>query len=73
MILESTVYPGITNKLSREISLRRELDIGEDFHVAYSPERVSPGDDGKTVDKISKIVGADDPEVGKFWKNCILR
>ena len=66
VILESTVYPGIINKLSREISLRRELDIGEDFHVAYSPERVSPGDDGKTVDKISKIVGADDPEVGKF-------
>ena len=66
VVLESTVYPGVTNQLSTEIAMRKGLVIGDDFHVAYSPERVSPGDEGKTVEKIAKIVGAEDSAVGKM-------
>ncbi len=63
VILESTVYPGVTEEIVKPI-LEKEsgLRCGEDFKVAYSPERVNPGDDEHTTDKITKIVSAMDKE-----------
>ena len=53
---ESTVYPGVTNKMILILEKITNLCSGKDFWVGYSPERVNPGDKTKTIDKISKIV-----------------
>ncbi|RQD81811.1 MAG: nucleotide sugar dehydrogenase, partial [Methanocalculus sp. MSAO_Arc1] len=51
---ESTVWPGLTEELMIPI-LEREsgMQCGTDFFVGYSPERVNPGDDEHTIDKIT--------------------
>ncbi|MCD6299943.1 MAG: nucleotide sugar dehydrogenase [Dehalococcoidales bacterium] len=62
VILESTVYPGVTEEVVMPI-LEREsgLKCGADFRVGYSPERINPGDDEHALDKITKVVaGMDD-------------
>ncbi|MFC1898802.1 nucleotide sugar dehydrogenase [Chloroflexota bacterium] len=62
VILESTVYPGVTEEIVTPI-LEEEstLKCGEDFKIAYSPERINPGDEEHTIDKIIKVVaGMDD-------------
>ena len=53
---ESTVYPGVTKKMTKIIEKISNLKSYKNFWVGYSPERVNPGDKTKTVDKISKIV-----------------
>ena len=62
VVLESTVYPGVTEEVMVPILERSSgLQCGRDFGVGYSPERVNPGDDEHTLDKITKIVaGMDD-------------
>jgi len=62
VILESTVYPGVTEEILKPI-LEKEsgLKCGADFKVGYSPERINPGDEEHALDKISKVVaGIDD-------------
>ena len=63
VILESTVYPGVTEEIMAPI-LEKEsgLKVGIDFKVGYSPERVNPGDKKHTIDKITKIVSGMDEE-----------
>ena len=58
-ILESTVYPGVTEEVCVPI-LEEEsgLKLNETFSVAYSPERINPGDKVNTVDRIRKVVSA---------------
>lgn len=58
--IESTVYPGCTEDdcvpvLERASGLRWRTD----FHVAYSPERINPGDRAHRLESIVKIVAAD--------------
>ncbi|OGO30599.1 MAG: UDP-N-acetyl-D-galactosamine dehydrogenase [Chloroflexi bacterium RBG_16_56_11] len=63
VILESTVYPGVTEEVIRPI-LEKEsgLSCGADFKLAYSPERINPGDREHSLEKIIKIVaGMDEP------------
>jgi len=64
VVYESTVYPGCTEEfcvpiLERESGLQWKVD----FHVGYSPERINPGDPNHTIDKITKIVAGDTPEI----------
>ena len=62
VVLESTVYPGVTEEIVMPI-LEKEskLICGKDFKIGYSPERVNPGDEKHTITKITKIVsGMDD-------------
>lgn len=61
VILESTVYPGVTEEIVRPI-LENEsgLKCGEDFKIAYSPERINPGDREHTIDRIPKVVAGMD-------------
>ena len=62
VVLESTVYPGVTEEVVKPI-LEEEsgMKCGEDFKVGYSPERINPGDEEHSIDKITKIVsGMDD-------------
>ncbi len=63
VILESTVYPGATETvLVPAIEETSGLTAGEEFNVGYSPERASPGEEGRGVSDVVKIVGADDEE-----------
>ena len=63
VVLESTVYPGVTEEVMAPI-LEKEsgLHLGTDFFMGYSPERVNPGDSKHTIDKITKIVSGMDEE-----------
>jgi len=57
VVFESTVYPGTTKKLIKEIfDKKTTLKENKDYFVCYSPERVNPGDKKHAVDKITKIL-----------------
>lgn len=61
IVLESTTYPGTTKELIIPILERSGLKAGQDFFVAYSPEREDPGNPQYATSTIPKVVGADDP------------
>ncbi len=66
VILESTVYPGVTEDIVLPI-LEKEsnLKCGIDFKVAYSPERINPGDTEHSISRITKVVaGMDEATTG---------
>ena len=57
VVLESTVYPGATREiLAPTIEQESGLNVGEDFYVGYSPERMVPGDDEHGIRDVIKIV-----------------
>jgi UDP-N-acetyl-D-glucosamine dehydrogenase len=56
VVLESTTYPGTTRELV-PILERSGLKAGEDFHVAFSPERVDPGNTRWKTQNVPKVVG----------------
>jgi UDP-N-acetyl-D-galactosamine dehydrogenase len=61
---ESTVYPGVTEDVcGPAIESHSGLRLGRDFFLAYSPERINPGDRERTLDKITKVVSGQTPEV----------
>ena len=66
VVLESTVFPGVTRMLAEKAAEKYDLIMGEDFQLAYSPERVSPGDIGKSASQVARIVGSVDEKVGKM-------
>ena len=49
VILESTTYPGTTEEVILPILSRKEKKVGRDFFLAYSPERVDPGNKNYTT------------------------
>ena len=63
VILESTVYPGITEEMVKPI-LEREsgLECGRGFKIAYSPERINPGDSEHSIETVTKVVAGIDKE-----------
>ena len=63
VVLESTVYPGVTEEIIAPI-LEKEsgLKRGVDFKIGYSPERINPGDEEHDLTKITKIVAGMDEE-----------
>lgn len=64
VIYESTVYPGVTEDMcGPELARVSGLVCGEDFFLGYSPERINPGDREHTVDRITKVVSGQTPEV----------
>ena len=63
VVYESTVYPGATEEICIPILERTSgLRWKQDFFVAYSPERINPGDRERTLTRITKIVSADTPQ-----------
>ena len=62
VVLESTVYPGVTEEIVKPILEESGLKCGKDFKLGYSPERVNLGDDEHTIDKITKVVAGMDEE-----------
>ncbi len=64
IIYESTVYPGVTEDIcGPEIERGAGLTRGRDFRLAYSPERINPGDREHTIDRITKVIAGEDDEV----------
>ena len=62
VILESTVYPGVTEEVLCPILEEASgLFAGRDFSVGYSPERINPGDDEHALSRTTKIVAGQDP------------
>jgi UDP-N-acetyl-D-galactosamine dehydrogenase len=60
VVYESTVYPGATEEVCIPVLEKYSgLKWQKDFHVAYSPERINPGDKHHTLTKIQKIVSGD--------------
>lgn len=57
IVLESTTYPGTTDEVMLPILEKSGLKCGEDFYLAYSPEREDPGNKEYTTSKIPKVVG----------------
>lgn len=64
VIYESTVYPGVTEELCGPLLEQVSgLKCGTDFFLAYSPERINPGDREHTVDRITKVVSGQNSAV----------
>jgi len=57
VVLESTTYPGTTRELMLPALSETGLTVGEDFFLAFSPERVDPGNERWTAHNTPKVVG----------------
>ncbi len=61
VVFESTVYPGATEEVCQPILEKASgMKCGVDFKLGYSPERINPGDKEHTLEKIIKVVSAQD-------------
>ena len=61
VILESTTYPGTTDELILPLLAETGMKVGEDFFLAFSPERVDPGNPRFNTRNIPKVVGGVTP------------
>jgi UDP-N-acetyl-D-glucosamine dehydrogenase len=68
IVLESTTYPGTTEDEMLPILESKGFKVGQDFYLAYSPERENPGDKVFTTATIPKVVGGVTPECSKIAK-----
>ncbi len=59
--LESTTYPGTTNEFVRPILESSGLKVGKDIFLAFSPERIDPGNKRYQVKNTPKVVGGIEP------------
>jgi len=67
VIYESTVYPGVTEDFCVPILEKiSKLNYNNDFFCGYSPERISPGDNSFTLDKMIKITSGSTPFIADF-------
>lgn len=57
VILESTTYPGTTEEVFAPLVLRDGMQAGTDVHIAFSPERIDPGNQQFGVQNTPKVVG----------------
>ena len=62
VVLESTTYPGTTRDVLLPILLSSGLQVGEDFFLAYSPEREDPGNQQFSARGIPKVIGGIDAQ-----------
>jgi UDP-N-acetyl-D-glucosamine dehydrogenase len=73
--LESTTYPGTTREEVLPVLERSGLEVGKDFFLAFSPERIDPGREDWTVKTTPKVVGGVTPECTKracaFYERAI--
>jgi UDP-N-acetyl-D-glucosamine dehydrogenase len=66
IILQSTTYPGTTTEFVKPILEKNGLTAGKDFYLAFSPERVDPGNETWHVRNTPKVVGG-------FTDECVRR
>ncbi len=76
IVLESTTYPGTTRELILpKLSEKSGLEVGKDFFLAFSPERVDPGREDWTTINTPKVIGGITPEcleVAQTWYSQAL-
>ena len=66
VILESTTYPGTTDELVLPILSKGGLTVGRDFFLAFSPERVDPGNGRFYTKDIPKVIGGITPRCAEL-------
>ncbi|MDB4794718.1 nucleotide sugar dehydrogenase [bacterium] len=67
VVLESTTYPGTTDTdLRKVLEEGSGMRAGEDFHLAYSPEREDPGNPDSKVATVPKVIGG-------YTENCLIK
>ena len=64
VVLESTVYPGVTAQTWNPEIEALGLEVGDDVQIAYCPERFNPGDPNHGVRQVARVVGCPSAEVG---------
>ena len=64
VVLESTVYPGVTAQTWLPELEEIGLQIGVDVEIAYCPERFNPGDPAHGVRQVARVIGCSNPDVG---------
>ena len=73
IVLESTVYPGVTNQVWRPLIEKNGLEEGLNVDIAYCPERFNPGDTERTVRKVARVIGCNNEQIGiglvNFYKS----
>lgn len=67
-ILESTTYPGTTEEVFAPLIAGANLTVGKDLHIAFSPERIDPGNTTYGVKNTPKVVGGMTPECTRLAK-----
>jgi UDP-N-acetyl-D-glucosamine dehydrogenase len=76
IVLESTTYPGTTDEIIVPRLLNNGLKVGQDVFVAFSPERVDPGNPTYGVHNTPKVVGGVTPEcvevATKFYEPAVM-
>ena len=72
VILQSTTYPGTTTEFVRPILEETGLRAGSDFHLAFSPERVDPGNVRWNVRNTPKVVGGLTPACTELAKMLLV-
>jgi nucleotide sugar dehydrogenase len=72
VILESTVYPGVTEDVLNPILEKSGLKAGIDFGLAYCPERYNPGDSLHTIENVVRVVGGITTEWGSLTKQLYM-
>jgi UDP-N-acetyl-D-galactosamine dehydrogenase len=61
VVYESTVYPGVTEEICCPVLAEMsKLRPGTDFKLGYSPERINPGDEEHTLERVVKVVAGED-------------
>jgi UDP-N-acetyl-D-glucosamine dehydrogenase len=77
IVLESTTYPTTTRDVMLPILDESGLKVGEDYFLAYSPEREDPGNPDYSAAGIPKVVGGVDPQssrlAGLLYSQAIVR
>ncbi len=77
VVLESTTYPGTTAEVMRPVLEAGGLKSGQDFYLAYSPEREDPGNSTHETSIIPKVVGGDGDEALKLaqalYDNVVIK
>ena len=76
VIFESTVYPGVTEKICAKIlSKESGYKLNLSFYLGYSPERINPGDKKHSLNKITKVISGSNEEItktiGKIYNTII--
>jgi len=71
IILQSTTYPGTTEEKVLPILEQSGLCAGRDFHLAFSPERINPGDKVHHVGMLPKVVGGLTPQCTELSRRLL--
>lgn len=72
IILESTTYPGTTEEIILPLYAKNGSKAGRDFYLAFSPERVDPGNQKFKLNDIPKVVGGMTPKCTKIASDLYL-